>query len=359
VKSLVQFTICVFVFGLVVFPAQAAFTSLYIFGDAVSTTTDGPGGTNYYGKSYSNGRVWVEVLAERQGLNYNSNRNVSYYDHNSATLVTEVNSFSAPPDANTALFVVWVNNADFVDDISNYGSSTNITAWNNSINQSLTNHFKVVTNLYFAKGVRTLIMPNAVDITEIPGYTYLSSADKSFIRQRVIDFNAGFAATLDQARALLPGITIYVPDLFALLDNVLAYPANYGLTNALSNGQSIDALSDPSLMDKSLNGPGTNYIFWDYLDPTAKAHAVIGDDVQQLISPVQISKITRLGGSNRLDMANIPIGRDGFVDGSTNLVAWASEANVNSTNATQTIFVSDSDPLRFYRLRFPFAWFWP
>ncbi len=346
--------------GLVVFPAQAAFTSLYIFGDAVSTTTNGPGGTSYYGKSYSNGRVWVEVLAERQGLTYNSNRNLSYYDHNSTNLVAEVNSFSAPPDANSALFVVWVNNADFVDDISSYGSSTNITAWTKSINQSLTNHFNIITNLYFAKGVRTLIMPNAVDITEIPGYTHISSADKSFIRQRVIDFNTGFAATLDQARALLPGITIYVPDLFALLDNVLANPASYGLTNALdSNGQSVDALDDLSLTDKSLNGPGTNYIFWDYLDPTAKAHAVIGDDVQQLISPVQISKITWLGGSTRLDMANIPIGRDGFVDGGTNLVDWASEANITSTNATQAIFVPATGPLRFYRLRFPFNWSWP
>ena len=34
---------------------------------------------------------------------------------------------------------------------------------------------------------------------------------------------------------------------------------------------------------------------------------------QQLISPVQISQITVLNGSNRLDVVNVPVGLNGFV----------------------------------------------
>ena len=354
----------VLLFGSAVFPAQAAFTSLYIFGDTVSTTTDGPGDASYYLKSYSNGRVWVEVLAQQQGLTYYSNKNLSYYDHNSALLVTEVNSFSTPTNATNALFVVWVNDADFVDDIANCSpyTSNNIAAWNNAINQSLANHFKVITNLYFAKSVRTLIMPNAVDITKIPGYTYLSSAEKNFVRLRVIAFNTAFTNTLNRARTNCPAIKIYVPDVFALLDNVLAHPANYGLINALdSNGQSIDALADPALSNKALNGPGANYIFWDYLDPTAKFHSVMADITQQLISPVRISQITSLNGSNRLDMANVPIGQNGLVIGRTNLVLgnWKTNATFVSSNATQSVFVTNSGPMQFYRLKFPYFWTWP
>jgi len=45
--------------------------------------------------------VWVEVLAQRQGLNYESSKNWSYYGHYSANLVTNVNSFAAPTNANT------------------------------------------------------------------------------------------------------------------------------------------------------------------------------------------------------------------------------------------------------------------
>jgi phospholipase/lecithinase/hemolysin len=353
----------VLLFGPVVFPAQAAFTSLYIFGDTVSTTTDGPGDASYYLKSYSNGRVWVEVLAQQQGLTYYSNKNLSYFDHNSALLLTEVNSFPTPTNATNALFVVWVNDADFVDDIANCEpyTSNNIAAWNNAINQSLANHFKVITNLYFAKSVRTLIMPNAVDITKIPGYTYLSSAEKNFIRLRVIAFNTAFTNTLNRARTNCPAIKIYVPDMFALLDNVITNAAYYGLTNALDNGQSIDARTDPALSNKALNGPGANYIFWDYLDPTAKLHSVIADITQQLISPVRISQLTAFNGSNRLDMANVPIGQNGLVIGRTNLVLgnWTTNATFVSSNATQTVYIPASGSPWFYRLKFPYSWTWP
>jgi phospholipase/lecithinase/hemolysin len=386
VKRVLRFTVEVLLFGAIVFPAQAAFTSLYIFGDSVSATTSGPGGTLFYGNRYSNGRVWVEVLAQELGLPNNywystngsnqvsytnlsasttnwsySGNNWSYWGDYGSNLVQDVNNFTPPTNANTALFIVWVNDADFVGDMENIYPSTNIVTWTNAINQSLANHWTAITNLY-AKGVRTLIMPNAVDITEIPQFDLIvSSADKSFIRQRVIDFNAAFTVILSNAMVSLPGLKIYEPDFFALLDNVVANAAAYGLTNALYNGQSIDALEDPSLTDKSLNGPGANYIFWDYDDPTAKLHAVMADVVQQLISPVQISHITALNSSSQLGVANIPIGLNGFVDGTTNLVPsnWAAVANITSTNATQTVLVPASGPMQFYRLRFPFTWSWP
>ena len=90
-----------------------------------------------------------------------------------ATLVQNLNNFPAPTDASTALFVVWVCDADFVGFISSYGpktpGDTNTTVWTNAISLSLSNHFQALTNLYL-KGARTLIMPNAVDITVVPYY---------------------------------------------------------------------------------------------------------------------------------------------------------------------------------------------
>lgn len=389
VKSLVGFAADILLFGLAVCPTQAGFTSLYIFGDGASTTTNNTGGPAnlYYGQRYSNGRVWVELLAQEQGLTNNywysnnssihlsytnlsasstnwsySSNNWSFYGDYSPVLLTNLNHFTTPQDSNTVLFVVWVNDADFVGDMGDIYPSTNIVTWTNAINQSLTNHWRIITNLYYAKGARTLVMPNAVDITEIPKYDKSPAADKRFIRQRVIDFNAAFTALLNQARASLPGITIYEPDVFILLDNVLTNAAAYGLTNALYNGQSIDVVEDPALSNKSLNGPGTNYIFWDYDDPTAKFHTVFADVVEQLISPARITNLTLLDDDNRLDVASLPIGLNGFVDGCTNLVLanWVTQASFNSTNATQTIFVPDSDSQQlFYRLRFPHAWSWP
>jgi len=381
VKSLIGFAVGILLLGPAVCPAQAGFTSLYIFGDGICTTTNyGVAPTNlYYGKRNSNGRVWVEVLAQRQGLGANSITNVnwsnssnnwSYYGQYSSNLVANLTNFPVRPDANTALFVVWASDADFVGDVNSFGQpnnpdhGTNITSWTNAINLSLTNHWKAITNLYYAKGARTLIMPNAVDITEIPQYNPSPAAYKNFVRQRVVDFNTAFAALLNQARASLTGITIYEPDVFTLLDNVLTNAANYGLTNVLNNGVSLDAVDavNYGFPSASINGYGTNYIFWDPFDPTAKFHAVLADTVQQLIAPARITNLTLLDDGNRLGVASLPIGLNGVVEGSTNLVHtnWTTRASFNSTSATQTIFVPASDSQQlFYRLRFPYAWSWP
>ncbi len=343
--------------------ADAQFTSLYAFGDGVSTTTNGPGGTFYYGKRFTNGRVWVEVLAERQGLVYNSARNWSYFGHYSPNLVTNVGNFVAPPDVGTALFAIWVNNADFVSHLADsrfapYNNS-NLAIWTNALSRSWSNHLQAIQILH-AKGARTIVMPNAVDVTKVPYYVGLPDADKAFLRQRITDFNTGFANSLAQAQSTLPGLAIHVPDVSALFDDAVANPANYGLVNALENGRTIDALSDFALTDKSLAGPGANYIFWDYLDPTAKAHAIIADLAHELVSPVRINTLAIVNGGNvQLELSNLPIGLDGFVQGSGNFGDWPVAATIQSTAATLTIQVPVAGPVQFYRLRFPHAWTWP
>ncbi len=345
-------------FGSAVFPAQATFSNLYIFGDALSTTTNNPSiGPLYYGQRYSNGRVWVEVLAQRQGLTYDFNKNWSYWGNTSTSLVANVSSFSITPSAaSNALFVIWVNNADLYYPAAESGSI--MAQWTSAINQAQTNHYKAVTNLY-GKGARTLIMPNAVDISTIP---YFNGDDNTnFIHLRCLDYNVAFSNTLNRIRASCTNLVIYTPDFYSLLTNILAHPANYGVTNALENGLSIDAQSDPALSNYNTNGPGTNYIFWDPKDPTAKVHAWMGNLAQQLISPVRISQLNAFNGSNRLDMANVPIGQNGMVLGRTNLVLgnWKTNATFVSSNATQSVFVTNSGSQWVYRLKFPYSWTWP
>lgn len=362
VKSLYHFTVCFCLLVIMgVNQARAAFTSFYVFGDSVSSTTNGPGGQFYYstnGLRWSNGRVWVEVLAQRQGLSCDPEKNWSYYDHNSAELLPHILSIPTPTNAASALVVVWVNNADFVNYMGVIYPSLNSTTWANAINLSLINHYKVITNLY-AKGIRTLVMPNAVDISKIPQFVFIAPANKVFIRQRVMDFNTGFALLVNSLTATVPDLKIIVPDVFALLDDVLIHTADYGMTNALYLGQSIDALEDPLLADLSLNGPGANYVFWDYQAPTAKFHMHIADKAQQLLSPPHISNILSVNTSNQLDMASLPIGRNGFVEVSTNFINWSTSATVTTTNLNQSVLVNAPGDRGFYRLRFPFLWSWP
>ena len=348
-------------FGSAVFPAQAAFTNLYVFGDGISTTTNNTSGLPYYyGKRFTNGRVWAEVLAQRQGLTLYPTNNWSYFYNSSTTMLASVSSFQAPSGVNMSniLFVIWVNCADLW--FPAYYSAT-MSQWTSAINQSQTNHYKAATNLY-AKGARTLIMPNAVDISTIPAFNI--SANVSTIHTECLAYNVAFSNTLNRIRASCPNLMLYTPDFYALLTNLLAHPANYGVTNALGAGLSIDAVDAVNFgfPSAATNGFGTNYIFWDPLDPTAMVHDWMANTAQQLISPAQISQITALNGSNRLVMASVPVGQYGQVIGRTNLILGSWTTNVNSfasTNTTQTIFVPVSGPQWFYRLKFLYSWTWP
>ena len=387
-QKIISFVVGVSLFGFTLVPVQAAFTSLYVFGDGISTTTNNTSGLPfYYGKRYSNGRVWVEVLAQRQGLTLYPAHNWSYFYNSSTTLVANVSSFTAPANASNALFVIWVNCADLW--FPAYYSGKSMSQWTSAINQAQINHYKAVTNLY-AKGARTLIMPNAVDLSTIPEFN--ASPNANFIHLRCLDYNIAFSNTLNQIRASCPNLTLYTPDFYALLTNMLAYPANYGVINALGDGLSIDAIDavNYGFPSAATNGYGTNYIFWDPNDPTAMVHMWMANTVQQLISPAQISQLLVFNGSNRLDVVNMPVGMNGFVDGCTNLSSgnWTPNASFSSTNTTQSIFVlasstsqnapsvsSNDGPmppgggggtntvfdstLQLYRLRFPYSWTWP
>jgi phospholipase/lecithinase/hemolysin len=329
----------------------------------------------------------------------NAKNDWSYFGQYSPNLVTNINHFVPPPDVQTALFVVWVNDADFVNDMATVyntpNAPTNSFLWNTAITNSLNNHLMAINNLC-AKGARTLIMPNAVDITEIPQYNGTPQANKSFVRQEVIYYNSLFT-TLLQQQAALHGVTIYEPNFFGLLDNVITNASAYGLTNFQYGGLNESATSG-FLPNVATNGPGTNFVFWDATDPTAKFHEIMADTAQQLVAPVSLGQVSVLSPStspvytNQLQVLNMPVGLNGFVDGTTNIgqpnFAWTTVTNITGTSVAQSIDInvqpipvvvsiggdgsiypgsgSGGPPIsvplgniQAYRLRFPFAWSWP
>jgi len=393
VKKIIQkishWTLGIALLGCAITPARA-FNAMYVFGDALSTTTNNSFAATYpkqyYGNRYSNGRLWVEVLAQRQGVPVNMNW--SYFDCNSAKLWTNTQNFSITQQAaSNALAVVWCNNSDLYDLSQQF--NTNIVYWTTNIMRAQTNEFRAITNLY-AKGFRTIIAPGAVDLSEVPAFCYSAGYQSNFLkflRQQCSAYNTNFVSTLNRARAACPGLTIYEPNFFGLLDNVLTNAASYGLTNALAaNGMPIDAF-DALYPNCSTNGLGANYVYWDNLDPSAKFHEIIGDTVQQLISPVQIARITTLNSSNQLDVINVPLGLNGFVETCTNLSSpnWTQLQSISGASGAQSYFVPlppngtgsqqhfaprDITPpgpggtvnvtaLAFYRMNYPYQWVWP
>lgn len=190
----------------------------------------------------------------------------------------------------------------------------------------------------------------------IPRYVGFSTANKAFVRQRILEFNIAFAASLQGLRDSLSGLTIDSPDTFAFVDDVVANPANYGVGNPTLSA--IGALGNPTL-----DGPGANYVWWDPSHPTAKVQMHLAALVQQQICPLQITALSLSGGNTHLTLANIPLDRAGCVEGRDGPAPWQTDTTILEPFATgdpnATITFPTPTPTRLQRVTFPVHWVWP
>ena len=347
--------------------ASAAYSSMYVFGDGVCATNDPTAKTGplYYEKRNCNGRVWVEVLWQWQGLAFDDAKNKSEFGHTSDEVVAETANLTWA-DAATALFVIWCSNADLVEYSQTHPPSPHYSIeddgpnWTTFINTSVSRHVQAVTNLY-NKGARAVVMPKAANIMAVPNYNDTASGDKTFVRDRVIQFNAAFETAMAALAASKSGLAIYRPDTFTFFEQVLANPGNYGLVNPYPLNAARWDLPNPNKQF----GPGIDYVFWDDYHPTAAFQMHLAAFFQQMIFPPKVNSIALSGGDVHLQVANIPLGRAGFVQGSANLQPpWQQDAAISEPfvvggNTTETISFPASGPKRFYRVGFPVVWAWP
>ena len=76
------------------------------------------------------------------------------------------------------------------------------------------------------------------------------------------------------------------------------FSALYGFT-VTTNG----ALEDPHLADKSFNGPGADYVFWDDVHPTTKFHALMSATAYACVG-VEMN-LTRNGSNLNLNVSHL------------------------------------------------------
>jgi GDSL-like Lipase/Acylhydrolase len=339
----------------------AGFSSVYVFGDGVCNTTVTPSGDDpYYGTRYCNGKVWVEVLAGWQGETLTGANNVSFFGHDSVELKASVQAFTAPPDAATSLFIVWSNDADYVDAIgADIGFPfVDLAPWTQLANDSIADHLIALNTLY-GKGAREIVMPLAVDVMSIPFYNDVGASDRAYARNRIIEYNTQFKAAMINFMASKPGLKIHLPDTFAFFEQVLANPAAFGMINPLpDNAGNIEP-------GASINGIGSNFVFWDLYHPTAKFQMYLAAFIQQNISPIKVNSISRSGGNVEIQLANVPFERTGSILGSSNLQPpWVQDLSIDETfveggSTTKNYTFPANGSKRFYRAAFPVVWTWP
>lgn len=262
--------------------AQASFSSLVVFGDSLSDTgniyaaTGGfVPGSPYDSGRFSNGPLYIDVLADHLGLSSgNSLAGGSNFAYGGAKVVPDGSSTpslsqqydtyigSAGVADSNALYVVFGGANDL------FNSTTAVEA------EAAANGIVAIVGELVSAGAQHILVPNLPDLSSTPGN--LGDVD---IGDRTLQFNT----SLSQGLSNLGNTGIILLDVYSILGDAIADPASYGFSN-VTEACYLGGLAGGGLVCADPD----SYIFWDSVHPTAAGHQILGDNAFAAVTPVPL-----------------------------------------------------------------------
>lgn len=322
----------------------STFSTYYAFGDSLSDTGRNPAtpAGSYYNGRWSNGPLWVEYLSADLGLTYNASNNWAISGSTTSDLLSQITNVLASPALHTALFSVLSGGNDF---LNNASLGVNDSAWGLVVTDAVSNITLTVTTLY-TNGAREVIVGALPNVGQTPAFNGAPPGYANYVDTKVALFNALLQSAMTNAMQHNSGLRIYFANFNATLSNILSAPAAYGFT-VTTNG----ALEDPNLTDKSFNGPGANYVFWDTIHPTTKMHALIGGAAYACVD-VEMA-LTRNGTNFNLTADNLYPGLPYTIESSTNLTSWTTYQAFTASATNSILSVTNKSSRQvFYRVNY-------
>ncbi|MBG1260980.1 SGNH/GDSL hydrolase family protein [Nostoc commune] len=244
-------------------------SELYVFGDSLSDTgmvfrtTGGmyPPNPTYFQGRYSNGRVWIEYLAESLHLSSKQTNNFAYGGSTTGSvgnsyvpsLLNQVQSFTQTHQQTNsdALYVLWAGANDYLQGVS----SATIPLKN------MTTAINSLTDV----GAKKILVANLPDLGQLPATrNSTNSVNLSALTQA---HNQGLRRSLKVLSQQHSDLEILQLDANALYRDAIANPAAFNFTNVIS----------PCLSGSDTCGNPDQFLFWDGIHPTAAAHRIIGE----------------------------------------------------------------------------------
>lgn len=284
--------------------SAAPYSDVYFFGDSLTDTGNdfilsstlhaidpsvpivpAPGGYNDSGR-FSNGPVYSEQLAQRLGFDlrpsllggtnyaYGGARTDSVTLPLSLSFEQQVQQFteaSGPADPD-ALYVLFIGGNDATDVLQGLAPPDTLSAAVARIGASI--------EAIAAEGARHLLIPNVADLGLAPLATVNGAIERNLGASAIAStFNELLAAMLRQFDGSPLDIVEF--DTFALLNDWVADPARFGLTDVRHSCQQPTGATLPDGQPEYAifcsDADAAGHLFWDEMHPTTSAHGLLAD----------------------------------------------------------------------------------
>lgn len=287
-------------------PVQAAsgapYSAMYVFGDSLSDTgnvslaTAGllPVSPPYADRSFSNGPVWAQDVAQSIGLpalqpSLAGGTDFAYggaltgqtpvHTLNPTDLTSQYSQFlaQAPSPQSGALYAMWIGSNDVLD-IANDTSLTSAQQ-QQSVVDAVSNEASVISGLA-AHGAQNFLVLDVPDLGKTPYETARGTAVAQSASSLSTLYDTDLAAALKPLEAS-GALKIDLVDTYSVLDGVIANPSAYGFTNVTDPIWSGNLTSTSSGSLAATGSSQSQYLFFDSLHPSAQAHAVLAAGITQ------------------------------------------------------------------------------
>ena len=309
--------------------APPSYSAIYAFGDSLSDagnlsiTTSAAGATEpvsppYYkqqygsisGNVFSNGPTWVQDLSIALGLGTlapSLARGTDFACGGAETGATpqntgdpEILAISLPAQIGAfqmevlkpspkALYTLSIGSNDVFDILANPGLAAQQQT--TDVDTAVANEISFVQQLV-AEGARNLVVLGVPDIGKAPnvteGVANGSDTPSAALGTEASQLASAYNTDLTNQLATIASadtVNVHVIDTYQLVDNAVANPAAYGLTNVTSSVWTGNFTSASSgTLATSNVAAQDQFLFWDTLHPTETGHQAIADLAEEQLS---------------------------------------------------------------------------
>jgi phospholipase/lecithinase/hemolysin len=288
--------------------AASPYTGIYAFGDSLSDVgnlllySSQPGSaipeqpiSPYSQGRFTNGNVWVQDLSSMLGLGPVTRSLLGGNDYafggattgttpaHTATAIDLPSQIAAfqeahPTAPSRALYTLSIGANDLFAALES--GSTLIAG--ETVEAAADNLANAALDLYDL-GARDLVLFDVPDLGVTPAFN--TSPYKSLATELAASFNADVASDL---ATMVPGLTVYDLNTFALVDKAVGPPQSPDFTNVTDpcwTGTASGGISSGTLCSDTVSGQD-RYLFWDDVHPTAAGHLLVAEDARYLLTGV-------------------------------------------------------------------------